>query len=88
MSTEELIDLLSRDSSSRWGLKRTLIGAAGIGIMVAGTLFFSGIGFRPDIAAAVQSTRFLFKFVVTILLAVAAIDATLRLGRPDGDVAH
>jgi hypothetical protein len=88
MRTEELIDLLSRDSSSRWGLKRTLITAAGIGVMVAATLFFSGIGFRPDIAEAVQSTRFLFKFVVTISLAVAAIDATLRLGRPDGDVAH
>lgn len=88
MSTEEFIDLLSRDSSSRWGLKRTLIGAAGIGIMVAATLFFSGIGFRPDIAEAVLSPRFLFKFVVTISLAVAAVDATLRLGRPDGDVAH
>jgi hypothetical protein len=51
-------------------------------------LFFVGIGFRPDISEAVQSNRFLFKFVVTVSLAVTAIWVTLSVGRPGGSLAH
>jgi hypothetical protein len=58
------------------------VGAA-VGIFSAATLFFTEIGFRPDIADAVQSIRFLFKFVVTISLAATAINATFGFARPD-----
>jgi hypothetical protein len=49
-------------------------------------LFFTWIGFRPDITQAVHSIRFLFKFVVTISLAVTAAIVTLKLSRPDYDL--
>jgi hypothetical protein len=45
-------------------------------------MFFASIGFRPDIVEAVGSGRFLFKFVVTLALAITATAAVARLGRP------
>ena len=83
MRTDQLIDLLSNDRLSRWRLRTTLAVGAAIGIFSAATLFFTEIGFRPDIADAVQSIRFLFKFVVTISLAATAINATFGFARPD-----
>ena len=62
-------------------------GVAG-GIIIAAILFFVGIGFRPDISEAVKSNRFLFKFVMTVSLAVTAIWVTLSVGRPGGSLAH
>ena len=58
------------------------------GLLIAAILFFVGIGFRPDIYEAAKSDRFLFKFVVTVSLAVAAIWVTLSVGRPVGRLAH
>jgi hypothetical protein len=58
------------------------------GIIIAAILFFAQIGFRPDISEAVKSDRFLFKFVVTISLAVTAIWVMLSVGRPGGSLAH
>jgi hypothetical protein len=49
-------------------------------VIIAAILFFVGIGFRPDIFEAVKSDRFLFKFVVTVSLAVTAIWVTLSVG--------
>jgi hypothetical protein len=57
-----------------------------VGALVAATLFFSEVGFRPDIAEAVHSARFLFKFVVTITLAVTAVFVVLHVARPDDDL--
>jgi hypothetical protein len=65
-----------------------LAGAVAGGILIAAILFFVGIGFRPDISEAVESNRFLFKFVVTVSLAVTAIWVTLSVGRPGGSLAH
>jgi hypothetical protein len=50
--------------------------------VIAAILFFSGIGFRPDIETALQTGRFLFKFVVTLTLAVTATGLILRLVQP------
>ena len=83
MRTDQLIDLLSNDRLSRWRLRTTLAAGAAVGILAAAALFFTEIGFRPDIADAVQSIRFLFKFVVTISLAATAINATFAFARPD-----
>jgi len=86
VTTEELISILSNDGPPRWRLGPNLSLAAIVGTVVAATLFFSAIGFRPDIAQAVQSIRFLFKFVVTIALATTAILLSLKLSRPNEDV--
>ena len=56
--------------------------AVALGAIVAGGLFFLAIGFRPDIEDAVKSVPFLFKFIVTLSLAVPAIGLCSRLARP------
>ena len=78
MKTEQLIELLSNDRLLRRRLGSALVVAAAAGTFLAATLFFTEIGFRPDIAEAVHSIRFLFKFVVTISLAAAAIVVTMK----------
>jgi hypothetical protein len=86
VKTDDLIELLVKDLDP-WSFRSVLAGAVAGGIIIAAISFFAGIGFRPDISEAVTSNRFLFKFVVTISLAVAAIWVTLSVGRPDGGLA-
>ncbi len=87
MKTDNLIELLAKDLVP-WRFRSILAGAVAGGIIIAAILFFAGIGFRPDISAAVGSYRFLFKFVVTASLAVTAIWVTLSVGRPGLGLAH
>jgi hypothetical protein len=82
VQTDELIDLLAKDSAPPWRFGLVLASAVAGGIIFAAILFFAEIGMRPDISEAVSSGRFLFKFVVTVALAVSAIGAALTLGRP------
>ncbi|WDZ79582.1 NrsF family protein (plasmid) [Ensifer adhaerens] len=79
MDTNELIKALAADAR-RPGLtmNATWRGAAAGALMLAGLVFFMMLGPRPDIATAVETVRFLFKFVVTIALAAAAF-ATMRV---------
>ena len=88
VKTDDLIDLLAQDSARPWGLRSLLAMALAAGITIAAILFFVGIGFRPDLSEAAKSTRFLFKFVVTVSLAVTAIWVTLSVGRPGGSLAR
>ena len=88
MKTDDLIDLLAQDSAPPWRLRSLLAMAVAAGIIIAATLFFVAVGFRPDISEAVKSTRFLFKFVVTVSLAVTAIWVTLSVSRPGGSLAY
>jgi hypothetical protein len=88
VQTDELIDLLAKDSAPPWRFGSVLAGAVAGGIIIAAILFFAEIGIRPDISEAMSSGRFLFKFVVTVALAVTAIGAVLTLGRPGSDLAH
>jgi hypothetical protein len=91
LNIDDLIGLLVKDLAS-WRFRSILAGAVAGGIIIAATLFFEGIGFRPDISAAVKSSRFLFKFVVTISLAVTAIWVTLsesdNSGKREGRGTH
>jgi hypothetical protein len=87
VKTDDLIELLVKDATP-WRFRSVLAAAIIGGILIAAILFFAGVGFRPDISEAVQSNRFLFKFVVTIALTVAAIRVTLSVGRPEGSLAH
>jgi hypothetical protein len=84
VKTDELIDLLANDSPPPWPFRSILAGAVAGGIAIAAIVFFAGIGFRPDISEALGSSRFLFKFVVTVSLALTAMGVALALGRPDG----
>ena len=82
MKTDDLIDLLAQDSGGAMEDRPHPGVATVVGTVIAGTVFFIGIGFRPDIASAMETVRFLFKFVVTLSLAIAAIGALLRMARP------
>jgi hypothetical protein len=87
VETDDLIELLVKDSVP-WRFRSILAGAVAGGIIIAAIAFWVGIGFRPDISEALSSNRFLFKFVVTVSLAVTAIWVTLSVGRPGGSLAR
>lgn len=84
MRTDDLIRALGADArrpgisfGHAWAL------AALLAALAAAAVFMAVLGPRPDIAAAAQTIRFLFKFVVTILLAATALFALVALARPE-----
>ncbi|WOS65282.1 NrsF family protein [Sinorhizobium fredii] len=86
METDELIKALAADAR-RSGISMAVAwsGAILAAVAVAGIVFFALLGARSDIAAAAQTFRFLFKFVVTIALAASAFGLLAMLSRPDAD---
>ncbi|MGL4968257.1 MAG: NrsF family protein [Inquilinus sp.] len=82
MKTDDLITALAQDAPIRWPLGRAVAAAMAGGAVVAGLIFFAGIGVRPDVMQAVETIRYLFKFVVTLALAVTATGLILHLARP------
>ena len=87
MKTDDLIELLVKDLVP-WRFRSAVAGAVAGGVIIAAVLFFAEVGPRPDIFAVVQSGPFLFKFVVTISLAITAIWVTLSIGRPGGSLSQ
>ena len=87
MKTDNLIELLVKDLVP-WRFRSAVAGAVAGGVIIAAVLFFAEVGLRPDISAVVKSGHFLFKFVVTISLAVTAIWVTLSIGRPGGSLSQ
>ena len=87
MKTDNLIELLVKDLV-RWRFRSAVAGAVAGGVIIAAVLFFAEVGLRPDISGVVKSGHFLFKFVVTISLAVTAIWVTLSIGRPGGSLSQ
>lgn len=82
VSTEDLISDLAQDLTPRWSL-RTLYGAGLVaGVLAAALVFFAALGIRPDVSQAAGTVRFLFKFVVTLSLAAAAVGLLFPLSRP------
>lgn len=82
MRTEELIQALAEDEVKPVAYGLVFRAALAAGIITAAVIFFGAIGFRPDIGAALETARFLFKFVVTGTLAVLATLLLQRMGRP------
>ena len=82
METRTLIEALATDTVVPWTLKRSIRLALIAGNIIAGIVFFGGIGFRPDIVFAMGTARFLVKFAVTLPLAFAATAAMLRAAQP------
>jgi hypothetical protein len=86
MKTNDLIALLAQDAPVRISLNQALVHAAIAATMITGAAFFAFIGFRVDINAAIESVRFLFKFVITIALAITAGLVLFRIGRPGASI--
>jgi hypothetical protein len=83
MDTNELIKVLAADAGHRTApLSSVWRGAGGLAMALAAVAFFALLGPRPDIAAAAETPRFLFKFVVTIILAASAFGLLHALSRP------
>jgi hypothetical protein len=83
MKTANLISALVADLAiSSMRLKRTFALALVMGSGLAAATFFLWIGFRPDIAQALETVRFPFKFVVTLSLAATATEFLIRLAQP------
>jgi hypothetical protein len=83
METREFIKALAADTRPpAASLSSVWWGAAGLAVAVAATVFFALLGPRPDIAAAAETPRFLFKFILTITLAVSAFGVARALSRP------
>jgi hypothetical protein len=83
MDTDKLIKSLAADTRRPMApLTFVWWGAAAAAIALAAVVFALATGPRPDIAAAIETPRFLFKFVVTIVLAISAFGAARALSRP------
>lgn len=83
MDTNELVRALAADARQPApSLALVWWCAAGLAIVLAAAVFFATLGPRPDFAAAAETPRFLFKFLVTITLAASAFGAARSLSRP------
>ncbi|MEN3149895.1 NrsF family protein [Neorhizobium sp. IRAMC:178] len=87
MQTNDLINALKADAAkSTMPLGYVWWVAMLAASIVAAVAFFVLIGPRPDFAVAAQTLRFLFKFVVTLILAVVAFALLRVLSRPGSNV--
>lgn len=88
MKTEDFIRVLAADRAvgARPGVAFALAVAAGLAIGLA--VFMGTLGVRADIASAMQTVRFPFKFVVTLTLFAAGLQLASALARPGGNVAR
>ncbi len=82
MKTSDLISALSQDLKPTRPFGAMVLGAVAVAVVLATLVFFLTIGPRPDFAAALETYRFVTKFLVTGLLAVAAIWLVDRVARP------
>ena len=82
MTTDQLITALVIDATPSRPFGRLFRYATAIGMAGAGLIFFSAIGPRQDLAAALETWRFLFKFVITVPLAIAATLSVSGMARP------
>lgn len=83
MVTRELIGAISVDAArSRLPMRKAWLFAGGLSVAMAALAFFIMLGVRSDFAEAVVTLRFPLKFVVTIVLALAACAILVRLTRP------
>ena len=87
MKTDDFIRALSADLAVSGSPLELRVAATVLpGFMVALLLFAATLGPRPDFAAVMGDVRFIFKFVVTLLLALASALLVWRLARPGAAV--
>jgi hypothetical protein len=87
METDQLIRTLAADSAHRarpvgFVLTLALIAAAPVSLAI----FFTVLGFRPDVMTAMHNPFFDLKFAVTLALAISAVAVSLHLSRPEASL--
>lgn len=83
MRTEELINVLAAEASRRrLAPEPVLFAAVLVSVLLAGVAFAATIGVRPDFSSAAGDIRFLFKFVVTVAVALSALMLVRRALNP------
>jgi hypothetical protein len=83
MKTDDFIRALSADLDAPQLPLRPMIALTFLaGAFVSLVLFGVTLGPRPDLPVAMESARFMFKFVVTLLLALCSALLIWRLARP------
>ena len=83
MKTNQLIAALAADTNTvSIPIDRQLWIAIAGGTIVAAFIFSFGIGPRPDLAAALETPRFLYKYVLTLSILASALGLMLHLARP------
>ncbi len=83
MRTEELIRVLAADGALREpGLQRTLLKALALGGVLSAALLLVVMHPRADIAAAVQTPRFLVKLIIALSVVVTAARLLPQVARP------
>ncbi len=88
MKTHDLINALAQDHAARpqpQPLRWTFLTAMAAGLGVAVVAFALTLGVRHDVASAILTWRYDFKFVVTLTLAVTSARLVWRLARPAAD---
>jgi hypothetical protein len=85
MKTNDLISALAADAKSvEPPIARTLAVAVAAGAALSLVAFLWALGVRPDFSeVAMSSWRFLFKFVLTLAVAIPAFLLVRGLSRPD-----
>jgi hypothetical protein len=82
MKTDDLIRALSSDLAPGPSIETRFAVAFLPGVLIALALFAITLGPRPDLVVVASDMRFLFKFVVTLLLALCSALLVWRLVRP------
>ena len=83
MKTDQLIAALAADTKTvSRPINRQLWMAIAGGAIVAALIFWFGVGPRSDISAALETPRFLYKYVLTLSLLASALGLMLHLARP------
>lgn len=83
MKTDNLIRAMTSDLAvSRTSVELRFAAALVPGVLAALFLFAIALGPRPDFMAATGDVRFIFKFVVTLLLGLSSVLLVWRLARP------
>jgi hypothetical protein len=85
MRTEDLIKALAADAKSvEPPVAQTLATAVGVGTLITALVFYGLFGIRDHFVELVTSSpRFLFKFVLTLSVAIPAFFLVRDLARPD-----
>ena len=82
MKTDDLLTLLSTDTVPVRPLKRALLLALGLGILLPALVMLSTIGMRPDLGSAILEPRVIAKLTITLMAAVFSVLLVFRIGRP------
>jgi hypothetical protein len=87
MKTDSLIRALAADNATRVAsVEGRLLASLLPALVFSAILFAALLGPRADIAAVVGQFQFLFKYVVTLTLAITATLLVLRLARPGAEI--